>query len=380
MALYNKYRPVKFEDLCGQEYVKKILSHQVKENKLSNAYLFTGPAGTGKTTVARIFSSMINSSSGITLEPDILDHNVQIIMSGKSDIDVIEFDAASSRGIDEIKAIREKSYFAPISMRKKIWIIDECHQLTSAAWEALLKILEEPPSHSMFILCTTEPSKISETILTRCMALKFTSITNQDIYAYLKKIIVQEQIDIEEEAVRLIAKSSKGSMRQAISNLEKVMNLGSKIDAQMVTQCIGIMSVKLARDFIISIFQNKFTDGLSASTQAMSSGVSASDFLEEVGVYLHHMAMIRYKVLQSMGLTDMETKEVEGAYDILRQESTKFIKEDVFPKVALVAILGMINAINKSREMRIYNVQSQYLVDIAWVQSLRAFRMQLVQK
>jgi len=314
----------------------------------------------------------------MTLEPDIKDPNVQVIMAGKSDIDVIEFDAASTRGIDEIKNVREKSYFSPISMRKKIWIIDECHQLTSAAWEALLKLLEEPPTHSMFILCTTEPNRISETILTRCMALKFTPIMMQDIHQYLKKTIAQEQLEIEEEAVRLLSKSAKGSMRQALSNLEKVMNLGSKIDAQMVTNCIGVMSVKLAKDFVVSIFQNKFVDGLAASTQAISSGVSASDFLEEVATYLHHIVMSKYKVLPSFGLTEEDIKEIDGSFDFCRQEMGKHVGVDGIQKVALVIFLSMISHVNRVKEMRIYNIQPQYLVDVAWVQLWKAYRRELV--
>lgn len=372
MALYNQYRPTNFGDLFGQEYVKRILSHQVKENKLSNAYLLTGPAGTGKTTVARIFSSMINCSSGMTLTPDQNDPNVQMIMSGKSDIDVIEIDAASRRGIDDIKDVRDRSYYAPVSMRKKIWIIDECHQLTGPAWEALLKLLEEPPTQSMFILCTTEPHKISETILTRCMALRFTAINAQEIYTYLKVIIQKEQIDIEEEAVRLLAKSSKGSPRQAVSNLEKVMNLGCKIDAALVSQTVGVPSTKLIKDFLISVVDAKFEDGLKASSQAIAAGVTAADFIEEIATYFHHLMVIKLKCLPSYNLTQEEINEIEQVRTAFVDRMEKLQQGSA--SNAIPIILVMIKAISGIKSYSIYNMNHQYTLDFVWMILIKALR------
>jgi len=364
MSLYNKYRPTNFGDLFGQEYIKRILSHQVKENKLSNAYLLTGPAGTGKTTVARIFSSMINCSSGMTLNPDQNDPNVQMIMSGKSDIDVIEIDAASKRGIDDIKDVRDRSYYAPVSMRKKIWIIDECHQLTGPAWEALLKLLEEPPSQCMFILCTTEPRKITETILTRCMSLRFTAVSAQEIYTYLKTIIQKEQVDIEEEAIRLLVKSSKGSPRQAVSNLEKVMNLGCKIDVAMVSQTVGLPSTKLIKDFLISVTKANYPDGAKSSSEAIASGVTADDFIEEVAIYLRHIWTARFKCLASENLTQEEITEIEGVRDVFIEVMDRTKQES--SKNLISTMLVMIRAIAGIKDYSIYNLNPQYKVDCAW--------------
>lgn len=306
------------------------------------------------------------------MTPDQNDPNVQMIMSGKSDIDVIEIDAASRRGIDDIKDVRDRSYYAPVSMRKKIWIIDECHQLTGPAWEALLKLLEEPPTQSMFILCTTEPHKISETILTRCMALRFTAINAQEIYTYLKVIIQKEQIDIEEEAVRLLAKSSKGSPRQAVSNLEKVMNLGCKIDAALVSQTVGVPSTKLIKDFLISVVDAKFEDGLKASSQAIAAGVTAADFIEEIATYFHHLMVIKLKCLPSYNLTQEEINEIEQVRTAFVDRMEKLQQGSA--SNAIPIILVMIKAISGIKSYSIYNMNHQYTLDFVWMILIKALR------
>jgi len=300
----------------------------------------------------------------MTLTPDQNDPNVQMIMSGRSDIDVIEIDAASKRGIDDIKDLRDRSYYAPVSMRKKIWIIDECHQLTGPAWEALLKLLEEPPSQCMFILCTTEPRKITETILTRCMSLRFTSVSAQEIYTYIKTIIQKEQIDIEEEAVRLLVKSSKGSPRQAVSNLEKVMNLGCKIDASMVSQTVGLPSTKLIKDFLLSVPIANYPDGVKPSSDAIALGVTADDFIEEVAIYLRHVWTVKFKCLPSENLTQEEITEIEGVRTAFVEAMER--QSQGSSKNLISTMLTMIKALSGIKDFSIYNLNPLYKIDCAW--------------
>lgn len=319
MALYNKYRPYKLSLFCGQDHIKKILSNQVRKNKLSHSYLFTGPAGTGKTSCARVLAAMANATDGMTDEPSMSDPIVAQIISGKNNMDVFEMDAASSRGIDDIKEIRERAYMSPMQYRKKVYIIDECHQLTSEAWAALLKILEEPPSHAIFILCTTDARKVSEAIKTRCQCYDFKSVATEEIVRLLKTIIQQERIEIDDEAIRMIATCSKGSLRNALTKLDKVNDLGERITAHNVSVVLGVTNKKTISNFIGAVISADFASALQASSEALSVGVPPEDFISQVTSFLHDVLLFGAKGFdpERLGCLPEEIQVISSTKDAL---------------------------------------------------------------
>lgn len=219
-ALYRKYRPSTFDDVVGQDVIIRTLKNAIENNKLIHAYLFTGPRGTGKTSTAKILAKTINCSNLVEFKPcNQCDSCVQI--NNKQTTDIIEIDAASNNGVDEIRELKNKANLVPSNSKYKVYIIDEVHMLSTGAFNALLKTLEEPPSHIIFILATTEPHKIPMTILSRCQRFDFKKISVKKIVENLEKIVEQENIQIQEEALKEIAVLSQGGMRDAISLLDQ---------------------------------------------------------------------------------------------------------------------------------------------------------------
>ena len=226
LALYRKYRPNTFDGLIGQEHIVKTLVNQIENDRLGHAYLFTGTRGTGKTSAAKIFAKAINCLNPKNGSPCGECECCRAI-SNPSNIDVIEIDAASNNGVNEIRDLREKVQYPPVSCKYKVYIIDEVHMLTGAAFNALLKTLEEPPKHAVFILATTEVHKIPATILSRCMRFDFRLISNEKIASLISKIYDEQDKDYEKEAVYAIAKAGEGSIRDALSIADTAISFGT---------------------------------------------------------------------------------------------------------------------------------------------------------
>ena len=294
LALYRKYRPRTFADVVGQKQVSQTLVRAIETDKVAHAYLFAGPRGTGKTSMAKIFARSINCAEGRTATPCGHCPACQQILSGQS-MDVIEIDAASNRGIDEIRSLRENVKFMPVEGRKKIFIIDEAHMLTTEAWNALLKTIEEPPAHIMFIFATTESEKLPVTILSRCQRYTFRRITADDIVGRLQYVAEQEGFELDPNAARLIAIHADGGLRDALSILDQCAGMADgPVTPDIVENLIGLVS----KDWVISLLDHlRQGDGaavLQAVSSALAEGRDASQIVE--ALVRHVRALLVAKV------------------------------------------------------------------------------------
>ena len=319
-ALYRAHRPQKFSDVVGQKHIVRTVQNALKHERLSHAYLFCGPRGTGKTSIAKIIAKAVNCINYPTAEPCNECVNCTTITNG-SNADVFEIDAASNNGVDEIREIRDKVKYAPTMGRYKVYIIDEVHMLSTGAFNALLKTLEEPPKHVKFILATTEPQKIPATILSRCQRFDFKRVPNEDIIKRLKIVCEQSNIEISEQALNLIAVLSEGGMRDALSILERCNQDGEdKIDENKIRDLVGIPKITYIKQIVNGILDYDVTSTLEVIQNVLNDGKDLNNMLWEIMKYVKDILL--YK---STGKT--ETYNHEEIEDI-KMLSEKAEKQD----------------------------------------------------
>lgn len=293
-ALYRKYRSQTFSQLVGQEVVAKTLKQAVEQNKISHAYLFSGPRGTGKTSVAKIFAKAMNCPNQVGGEPCNNCYICQAVTDGSLE-DVIEMDAASNNGVDEIRDIRDKSTYAPSIAQYKVYIIDEVHMLSTGAFNALLKTLEEPTPNVVFILATTELHKIPATILSRVQRFEFKSIKTQEIRDHIFQILEKEGIDYETEAVEIIARRAEGGMRDALSILDQALSLTQEatLTTAVSEEITGTISLSALDDYVAALAQKDVTRALENLDLIFENGKSMTRFVTDLLQYLRDILIVQ---------------------------------------------------------------------------------------
>jgi len=310
-VFYRKWRPQTLAEVVGQEHITQTLGNALSSGRVSHAYLFCGPRGTGKTSTGRILAKAVNCLTNGKGEPCNNCSICQAITEGRA-LDVIEVDAASNRGIDEVRDLREKVNYAPNQARYKVYIIDEVHMLTKEASNALLKTLEEPPPHVIFILATTEVHKVLPTILSRCQRFDFRRISQADVVSKLASICSAESIQIESEALRLIARSAAGSLRDAENILEQLTTYyGSEVALQQVQAILGVTGDWRVKELAKHIINNDISAGMATINSVNSDGLDLGQFNRELVEYLRGLLLIKTDSGEAVDLTAEDIAELK---------------------------------------------------------------------
>src|SRR4051812_38651749 len=309
-VIARKYRPQRFGDVVGQEHVTRTLSHAIEQQRIAHAYLFCGPRGTGKTTIARIFAKCLNCTGGPKVDFDDQDPRCQEIAEGRS-LDVLEIDGASNNGVDAVRELRETCKYAPASSKFKIYIIDEVHMLSTAAFNALLKTLEEPPEHVKFMFATTDPEKVLPTILSRCQRFDLRRIPVSLIAKHLTEIANKEKVKIEPAALHAIARGAEGAMRDAESTLDQLISFcGDKIEESDVLSMFGLTAQNQLMEICRAILAGEFEPALRQLNELANNGKDLGRLLADL---LNHFRNLLIFQIARGDLTMFEISEAEAA-------------------------------------------------------------------
>lgn len=330
-AFYLKYRPQALEEVIGQEVVKKVLLSSFQNNKLSHAYLFSGPRGTGKTSTARILAKMVNCERQETSDKrqEKTSHlpcnecSACLSITDGSNMDLIEIDAASNRGIEDIRSLRDKIKLAPTSAKKKVYIIDEVHMLTTEAFNALLKTLEEPPKHALFILATTDAGKLPQTILSRVQKLDFKLATTEELLKALGDIAKEEKINIDQEALEILAQKADGSFRDGVKLLDQLSSTGDKVTAKSIKDSLRSLDFDSILEFIETLNNKNAQEGLLLISRATENGIDIKALILSLMDSLRNVVFIK----NGLGEQLVKKKFTEDKYEKLVKQSEKAVNE-----------------------------------------------------
>lgn len=292
-VLYREWRPEKFADLVGQDHIRDTICNALVQKKIGHAYLFSGPRGTGKTSLAKILAKTVNCLAPQGIEPCCECQNCLDVQAGRS-LDVLEIDAASNRGIEEIRELKEKLNFVPSQGKYKVYIIDEVHMLTTEAFNALLKTLEEPPVHVLFILATTEPQRIPATILSRCQRFDFKKITPQKIEERLKEILNAQQVTAEEGVLDLLVKKAEGGLRDAIGFLDQCLSLeNEQLTLEKAYEVLGLVKQETLYALLQAINEQDAAQTLKIIVEVLNSGIEPGQVIKDLLDYLHQLLLLQ---------------------------------------------------------------------------------------
>ncbi len=333
IVFYRKYRPQRFGEIIGQAHIVQTLQNSVEHGSVSHAYLFTGPRGSGKTTIARLFAKTINCQGLKKGEPCNACDSCTEIMGQKS-LDLVEIDAASHTGVDEVRELIDSLRFAPVKSKYKIFIIDECHQLSKSAANALLKTLEEPPAHAIFILATTEANKMIPTIVSRCQRFDFKRLQVPEIIKKLEFILAKEGIGCDQTALPLIALNARGSFRDAESLLDKCISFTGaqgKLTTKNIKELLGIVEVSQIADFVDFLVAKKAKEGVAHINALMEGGVDMQEFAKTLIFYLRQCLLLKinpeFLTLQNSGLSEQELETMKKQAATVSQKELQTMLE-----------------------------------------------------
>ncbi len=353
-ALYRKFRPQEFEDVKGQDHIVTTLKNQIKAERVGHAYLFCGTRGTGKTTIAKIFAKAVNCETPNDGSPCGKCASCKAIAAGNS-MNVIEIDAASNNGVENIRQIREEVTYSPTEGRYKVYIIDEVHMLSIGAFNALLKTLEEPPSYVIFILATTESHKIPITILSRCQRYDFRRISIETISARLQDLMSEEQVEVEDKAIRYIAKAADGSMRDALSLLDQCIAfyLGQKLTYDNVLEVLGAVDTEIFSKLLRHVIEEKVLAAIQLLEELVIEGRELGQFVNDFTWYLRNLLLIQ-------GCDEMEEiLDVSSENLAQLKEESQMIEPEV--------LMRYIRIFSELSNQVKYSSQKRILIEIALI-------------